>query len=274
MHVTYGLIGLKVHAKAALVVREESDGLRRYCHIGTGNYNSKTARIYEDLGLLTCDPAIGSDLTQLFNELTGYGRNIDYQRLLVAPRLLRDGLYDLIQGEIDAASEPPGPGPHHDEDEQPGRPGHDRGAVPGVAGRGRDRPDRARHLLPDPGVPGMSETIRVRSIVGRYLEHSRIYRFANGARPRARVAPHRVGRPDAPQPRPPGRGADPGHRRGPAGPPRRGARPRAARRRAGLDTRSDGRWTRSPEGGTVESQVALQELTIERAAQPIAPSVV
>ena len=73
-------------------MRDEADGLRRYCHLGTGNYNSKTARIYEDLGLLTCDPAIGADLTQLFNELTGYGRNIDYQRLLVAPRLMRDGL--------------------------------------------------------------------------------------------------------------------------------------------------------------------------------------
>ena len=90
VHVAYGLVGLKVHSKAVLVVRDEADGLRRYCHIGTGNYNSKTARLYEDLGLLTCDPAIGDDLTQLFNELTGYGRNVEYQRLLVAPRLMRD----------------------------------------------------------------------------------------------------------------------------------------------------------------------------------------
>jgi polyphosphate kinase len=86
VHVAYGFVGLKVHAKTLLIVREESDGLRRYCHIGTGNYNSRTARIYEDLGLLTCDPDIGSDLTQLFNELTGYGRNVDYRRLLVARR--------------------------------------------------------------------------------------------------------------------------------------------------------------------------------------------
>ena len=110
VHVTYGLIGLKVHAKAALVVREEDGGLRRYCHIGTGNYNPRTARTYEDLGLLTCDPAIGSDLTQFFNELTGYGRNIDYERLLVAPRMMREGLLSLIEGEVEAAAAEPGAG--------------------------------------------------------------------------------------------------------------------------------------------------------------------
>src|SRR5215203_410542 len=102
VHVAYGLIGLKVHSKTLLVVREESDGLRRYCHIGTGNYNSRTARVYEDLGLLTCDSAIGNDLTQLFNELTGYGRNVAYERLLVAPRGLRSGIVDLIHGEVAA----------------------------------------------------------------------------------------------------------------------------------------------------------------------------
>ncbi|HEX6425639.1 MAG TPA: polyphosphate kinase 1, partial [Acidimicrobiales bacterium] len=177
VHVTYGLIGLKVHSKATLVVRDEPDGLRRYCHIGTGNYNPRTARVYEDLGLLTCDPAIGSDLTQLFNELTGYGRNIDYQRLLVAPRLMRDALNHLIQGEVDA-----GPG---------------RGRITMKMNSLVD-PDMIEELYRAsqagveidlivrgicclvPGVPGMSETIRVRSIVGRYLEHSRIFRFANG----------------------------------------------------------------------------------------------
>src|SRR5918996_204820 len=110
VHVAHGLIGLKVHAKTLLIVREESAGLRRYCHIGTGNYNSRTARTYEDLGLLTCDPAIGNDLTQLFNELTGYGRNVDYRRLLVAPRMLRSGTVELIRGEVAAAAAEPGRG--------------------------------------------------------------------------------------------------------------------------------------------------------------------
>ncbi|HEX6419450.1 MAG TPA: RNA degradosome polyphosphate kinase [Acidimicrobiales bacterium] len=177
VHVTYGLIGLKVHAKATLVVRDEPEGLRRYCHIGTGNYNPRTARVYEDLGLLTCDPAIGADLTQLFNELTGYGRNIDYQRLLLAPRLLRDALNQLIQGEVDA-----GPG---------------RGRITMKMNSLVD-PDMIEELYRAsqagveidlivrgicclvPGVPGLSDTIRVRSIVGRYLEHSRLFRFANG----------------------------------------------------------------------------------------------
>jgi polyphosphate kinase len=274
VHVTYGLIGLKVHAKAALVVREEPDGLRRYCHIGTGNYNSKTARVYEDMGLLTCDPAIGSDLAQLFNELTGYGRNIDYQRLLVAPRLLRDGLNDLIQGEIDAAHEQPGRGRltmkmnslvDQDMIEELYRASQ--------AGVEIDLIVRGICCL-TPGVPGMSESIRVRSIVGRYLEHSRVYRFANGLGPGHAL--HLIGSADL--------------------------MPRNLDRRVealtpvtdeGLQARldevldvaladdvlawtlgPDGRWARSPEGGTVESQVALQELTIERAAQPIAPSVV
>jgi polyphosphate kinase len=274
VHVTYGLIGLKVHAKAALVVRDEPDGLRRYCHIGTGNYNSKTARVYEDLGLLTCDPAIGSDLAQLFNELTGYGRNIDYQRLLVAPRLLRDGLNDLIQGEIDAAHEQPGRGRitmkmnslvDQDMIEELYRASQ--------AGVEIDLVVRGICCL-IPGVPGMSESIRVRSIVGRYLEHSRVYRFANGLG--QGHALHLIGSADL--------------------------MPRNLDRRVealtpvtdeGLQTRldevldvaladdvlawtlgADGRWSTAPEGGTVESQVALQELTVERGAQPIAASVV
>ena len=237
VHVTYGLIGLKIHAKAALVVREEADGLRRYCHLGTGNYNSKTARIYEDLGLLTCDPAIGADLTQLFNELTGYGRNIDYQRLLVAPRLMRPGLYDLIQGEIDAAAASPGAGRITMKMNSL----VDQGVIEELyrasqAGVEIDLIVRGICCL-TPGVPGLSENIRVRSIVGRYLEHSRIYRFANGRGRGPGAAPHRVGRPDAPQPRPPGRGARAGDRRGAAGPARRGAGARAARRRAGVDAR-------------------------------------
>jgi polyphosphate kinase len=264
VHVTYGLIGLKVHSKIALVVREESDGLRRYCHIGTGNYNSKTARIYEDLGLLTSDDAIGADLTQLFNELTGYGRNIDYQRLLVAPRLMRSGLEELIRGEIGA--------------------GPDRGRItmkmnslvdPGMidrlyeasqAGIPVDLVIRGICCL-TPGVPGLSETIRVRSIVGRYLEHSRIYRFANGdgpGRPR-----HLIGSGDL-MPRNLDRRVevltpvvDPDLQ---------------ARLDEVLDVElrddvlawtlgPDGTWTRAPEGGEVDSQVELQRLTTARSAR-------
>ncbi|HEX6165312.1 MAG TPA: RNA degradosome polyphosphate kinase [Acidimicrobiales bacterium] len=274
VHVTYGLIGLKVHAKAALVVREEPDGLRRYCHIGTGNYNSKTARVYEDLGLLTCDPAIGSDLAQLFNELTGYGRNIDYQRLLVAPRLLRDGLNDLIQGEIDAAHEQPGRGRitmkmnslvDQDMIEELYRASQ--------AGVEIDLIVRGICCL-TPGVPGMSESIRVRSIVGRYLEHSRVYRFANGLGPGHAL--HLIGSADLMP-----RNLD---RRVEALTPVTDEWLQA-RLDEVLDVAladdvlawtlgPDGRWARSPEGGRVESQVALQELTIERAAQPIAASVV
>jgi polyphosphate kinase len=166
-----------VHTKTALVVRDEPEGLRRYCHIGTGNYNPKTARIYEDLGLLTCDPAIGGDLTQLFNELTGYGRNVTYQRLHVAPRGLRTALVDLIRNEASL-----GPG---------------RGRITlkmnslvdtvlidelyaaSQAGAEIDLIVRGICCL-RPGVPGLSENIRVKSIVGRFLEHGRVYCFGAG----------------------------------------------------------------------------------------------
>ncbi len=178
VHVTYGLMGLKTHTKTALVVRDEPDGIRRYCHVGTGNYNSKTATLYEDLGVLSCDPELGADLTQLFNYLTGYGRNVRYRRLLVAPHSLRPGIAELIRGEIEA-----GPG---------------RGRIvmkmnslvdpqmvdllyeASQAGVEIDLIIRGICCL-RPGVPGLSERIRVRSLVGRYLEHSRIYWFANGA---------------------------------------------------------------------------------------------
>ncbi len=274
VHVTYGLIGLKVHSKAALVVREESDGLRRYCHVGTGNYNSKTARVYEDVGLLTCDPAIGADLTQLFNELTGYGRNIDYQRLVVAPRLMRDAFNDLIQGEIDVEAAQPGRGRITMKMNSLVDPGMiDELYRASQAGVEIDLIIRGICCL-TPGVPGLSETIRVRSIVGRYLEHSRIYRFANGLG--AGHALHLMGSADL-MPRNLDRRvevltpvADVGLQ---------------ARLNEVLDLQlrddvlawtlgADGRWTRAAEGGTVESQVALQRLTVERAAQPLASSVV
>ncbi len=180
VHVVYGLVGLKTHTKTTLVVREEGDGVRRYCHIGTGNYNSKTARLYEDLGLLTVDPAIGSDLSQLFNYLTGYARDVEYQKMLVAPHTLRPGLVELIRNERRYAP--------------------DRGRIimkmnslvdaglidelyeASAAGVQIDLIVRGICCL-RAGVPGLSENIRVRSVVGRYLEHSRVYRFANGYGP-------------------------------------------------------------------------------------------
>src|SRR5690606_269994 len=103
VHVVYGIVGLKTHCKLSLVVRNEKDGLRRYCHVGTGNYHPKTARGYEDLGLLTCDPEVGQDLTRLFNQLSGYAPKTRFSRLLVAPRSVRSGLLELIEAERQAA---------------------------------------------------------------------------------------------------------------------------------------------------------------------------
>jgi polyphosphate kinase len=176
VHVVYGLVGLKTHAKCTLVVRQDDDVLRRYCHIGTGNYNSKTARLYEDVGFLTCDPAVGADVTQLFNHLTGYSRAVEFQSLLVAPRELRSSLVDLIEHEMTFGND-----------------GHitvklnsltDPGMVEALyraskAGVRVDLITRGICCL-RPGVAGLSETVHVRSILGRYLEHSRIVRFEHG----------------------------------------------------------------------------------------------
>ncbi|HXS67184.1 MAG TPA: RNA degradosome polyphosphate kinase [Streptosporangiaceae bacterium] len=176
-HVVYGFVGLKTHCKMVLVVREEADGsLRRFCHIGTGNYHPKTARLYEDYGLLTSDPQVGEDVTDLFNHLTGYSRPTEYQRLLVAPAGLRSGIIRQIDQQVRLASE--------------GRPSSiqmkcnaiiDEALVDALyrasmAGVPIDLWVRGICSL-RPGVPGMSETIRVRSVVGRFLEHSRIYAF-------------------------------------------------------------------------------------------------
>jgi polyphosphate kinase len=177
VHVVYGLVGLKTHTKTTLVVRNEPEGIRCYCHIGTGNYNPKTARIYEDLGLLTCDPDIGADLTQLFNYLTGYGRDLHYRKLLVAPDDLRPAIAGLIRNEIAA----------------PGRKRRimmkmnslvDAAMIDllyeaSAAGVKVDLVIRGICRL-RPGVPGLSDNIRVRSVIGRYLEHSRVYHFAHG----------------------------------------------------------------------------------------------
>jgi polyphosphate kinase len=176
VHVVYGLVGLKTHAKCVLVVRQDDDGLRRYCHIGTGNYNSKTARLYEDVGFLTCDPEVGADITQLFNHLTGYSRAIEFQSLLVAPRDMRTQLIDLIEHEMTFRE--------HGRIVAKINALTDTEMIDALyrasqAGVQVDLITRGICCL-RPGVPGLSENIRVRSILGRYLEHSRIVRFEHG----------------------------------------------------------------------------------------------
>ena len=179
-HVVYGFVGLKTHCKMALIVREEPDGtLRRYCHLGTGNYHPTTARIYEDFGLFTADPAVGEDVTALFNHLTGYSRTGAYQRLLVAPDSLRTG----IVSRIDRQAERIRAG-------QPARIMFKTNAlVDEVVIDALYRASRAgvpvdlwvRGICAlRPGIPGLSDTIRVRSVLGRFLEHSRIYAFGTG----------------------------------------------------------------------------------------------
>ncbi|HXW34514.1 MAG TPA: RNA degradosome polyphosphate kinase [Acidimicrobiales bacterium] len=179
VHVVYGLVGLKTHSKAALVVRRESDGIRRYVHVGTGNYNSKTARQYEDLGLLSADPDLGADVGDLFNVLTGYSRYSHYRKLLVAPVSLKQRIIALIDRERRAG--PEGRivikvnGLTHPDV-------IDALYLASMAGVPIDLVVRGVCCL-RPGVDGLSETIRVRSIVGRFLEHSRIFRFGGFATP-------------------------------------------------------------------------------------------
>ncbi len=182
VHVVYGLVGLKVHTKTALVVRDEPDGIRRYCHIGSGNYNSRTARIYEDVGILTCDAEIGADLTQLFNFLTGYGRDVHYQRLLVSPHTTRTGIEALIANEVEVARAGGSASITLKMNSLVDTRTIDALYAASEAGVEVDLVIRGICCLL-PGVPGLSEHIRVRSIVGRYLEHSRIFRFANGEGP-------------------------------------------------------------------------------------------
>lgn len=181
VHVVYGLVGLKTHSKIAMVVRQEEEGIRRYLHLATGNYNTVTARIYEDIGLFTCDEAMGADATDLFNYLTGYSTKQDYRKLLVAPVNLRQRLEELIQREIEHAKK-----------------GHSARLVFKVnsvvdppmiqllyrasqAGVQIDLLVRGMCSLV-PGVEEVSENIRVISIIGRYLEHSRIFYFHNGGK--------------------------------------------------------------------------------------------
>ncbi|MCW2615033.1 MAG: ppk, partial [Frankiales bacterium] len=193
-HVVYGLVGLKTHCKTSLVVRQEKGQLRRYAHIGTGNYNPKTARVYEDLGLLTADPEVGADLTDLFNTLTGYSRQTEYRRLMVAPHGVRPGLVRRIEAEATHA--------------RAGRPSRirlkansivDEAVIDALYGASRagvpiELVVRGICAL-RPGVPGLSETISVRSIVGRFLEHSRVMVFGPAGDP-GRTAEHWLGSAD------------------------------------------------------------------------------
>ena len=188
VHVVYGIVGLKTHCKLIEVVRQEADGLRRYCHVGTGNYNPKTARLYTDLGLLTCDPVVGQDLTRLFNQLSGYAPKSSFHRLLVAPRTVRTGLIQRIRREEDAV--------------RAGKEAWIKIKVNSIvdektidalyrasqAGVKIDIVERGICAL-KPGVPGLSENIRVRSILGRFLEHSRIYAFCNADGPQIGEGP-------------------------------------------------------------------------------------
>lgn len=177
VHVVYGIVGLKTHAKVCLVVRRESSGIRRYAHVGTGNYNPSTARLYEDVGLLTADAELGADLSDLFNLLTGYSRQRDYRRLLVAPTTLKSRLIELIREEASAEDGSIVLKMNSLVDAET----IDALYEASRAGVRIDLMVRGICCL-RPGVPGLSETIRVRSIVGRYLEHSRIFRFGSEER--------------------------------------------------------------------------------------------
>jgi polyphosphate kinase len=175
VHVVYGLVGLKTHSKALLVVRSEPDGIRRYCHVGTGNYNSSTARLYEDIGLLTSDPDLGADLSDLFNYLTGYSRSTDFRTILTAPLRMRDRIIELIES---AAAEDDGRivmKMNSLVDERV----IDALYAASEAGTRVDLVIRGICRL-RPETPGLSSRIRVRSVLGRYLEHSRIFAFGNG----------------------------------------------------------------------------------------------
>ncbi|WP_270294386.1 RNA degradosome polyphosphate kinase [Bifidobacterium adolescentis] len=188
VHVVYGIVGLKTHCKLSLVVRQEADGLRRYCHVGTGNYNPKTARIYTDLGLLTCDPVVGQDMTRLFNQLSGYAPKSSFHRLLVAPRTVRSGLIQRIRREEDAARASKEAWIKIKVNSIVDEKTIDALYRASQAGVKIDIVERGICAL-KPGVPGLSENIRVRSILGRFLEHSRIYAFANSDGPQIGEGP-------------------------------------------------------------------------------------
>ncbi|MHB8465887.1 MAG: polyphosphate kinase 1 [Acidimicrobiales bacterium] len=177
VHVVYGLVGLKTHSKCALVVRQEADGIRRYLHLGTGNYNPKTARAYEDLGLLSSDPALGADLTELFNFLTGYSRQTAYRKLMVAPVSMRERILALIEREMAA---PPGTGHIVMKMNSLSDPAVIDALYAASASGVRVQLVIRGICCLRAGVPGLSDNITVRSLVGQFLEHSRICYFAHG----------------------------------------------------------------------------------------------
>ena len=207
VHVAYGLLGLKIHTKIAMAVREEPDGIRRYCHIGTGNYNHRTARIYEDIGILTADPEIGADVADLFNHLTGYGREIRYSKLLVAPDQLRPGLEALIDNEIAS-----GRGRMILKMNSLVDVPNDREALRGITGGCRHRPDHPRSVQPQAGDP------RTQRPDPGAVDHRPLPRTFTRLPLRERRRPGRAGdlyrvrRPDEPQPQPAGRGTRPSRR--------------------------------------------------------------
>ena len=267
VHVVYGLVGLKTHCKTALVVREEGDHLRHYFHLGTGNYNPRTARTYEDLGLLSADSDIGADLGELFNYLTGYSRQSRYRRLLVAPTTLRPAILDLIATERDA----------------PDRSGRivlkmnnlvDAAVIDALyeasqAGVNIDLVIRGVCCL-RPGVPGMSEGIRVRSLVGRFLEHSRIFAF--GVRERRC---YYIGSADL-MPRNLDRRVE---ALVPVGDPRLQARLQEvldlnlSDDNLAWELNGDGTWHKVPKAEGVNAQLRLQETALERSRRPVEPLV-
>ena len=259
VHVVYGTVGLKTHAKVTLVVREEPGGIRRYCHIGTGNYNRDTARNYEDMGLLTSDPALGADVGELFNSLTGYSRQARYRKLLVAPDSMRPALLRLVRRETER-----------------GEAGRivikvnnlvDPEMIAALclasqAGVQIDLIVRSICCL-RPGVPGLTDNIRVRSLVGRYLEHSRILRFGRDGKDSdyyissADLMPRNL------------------DRRVEAAVPIRAPELRARLDQV-LDINlsddtlawelgSDGEWRRVSKGAGVDTQIRLQEIALRRA---------
>jgi polyphosphate kinase len=256
VHVVHGVVGLKTHAKISLVVRREAGGVRRYAHVGTGNYNPVTARLYEDMGLLTADAEIGADLTDLFNLLTGYSRQRDYRRLLVAPEYLRVEMVDLIRGQareggrivlkMNALVDPDMVDALYEASQ---------------AGAEIDLIVRGICCL-RPGIAGLSERITVRSLVGRYLEHSRIFRFGE-----RRGATHYIGSADLMQ-----RNLD---RRVealvPVSDPSLAARLDETLEVLMQDDMlswtlgSDGTWTKVHGERGIDAQQRLQELAVERA---------
>ena len=250
-HVIYGLMGLKTHAKTTLVVRQDGDAVRLYCHVGTGNYNPKTARMYEDLGVLSSRPELGADVTRFFNYITGFSQPPHYQELVTSPGGIRDRVVELIDAEAAAGPD--------------GRiaikvNGLDDVAVIDALYRASQAGVPIELVIRGicclrPGVPGLSETVHVRSIVGRFLEHSRILRFGGAGRPAGRLL-HRIGRPPPPEPRPAGRGDDPGGRPRGGGPARGDPDLNLADDVQSWSLSGDGSWHRIPTCSATPPSVA------------------